>query len=780
MDSIFQGVPNVCVYSDNLYITGKNNAEHLQTLNRVLKMASERGLKINKEKCQFMLNEIKFLGYRLSREGLRPQNEKTNAIKNAPKPENMQQLRAFLGLINYYGKFIGNLSNTLSPLYRLLQKNVPWHWGKKQDECFQAAKDILSSETLLVHYDPEKSLVLICDASPDGVGTVLAHQDEHGERPIAFASRSLNKAEKNYSQLDREGLALIFGVKKFHKFLYGRHFTMVTDHKPLLGLFGEHKSLPEHASPRVQRWAITLTAYDYQLKYRPGTENSADALSRLPLKGKTQNSDYIPEEIEMLFNVIENSSVNANDVAIETNKDECLRRVYEYCLYGWPDGEMHEDLKPYKHRHLELSLENGCILWGSRVIIPKTLQNEILTMLHDTHVGSSRMKSLARSWFWWPHLDADIEKFVKLCGTCAKHSKQPAKAMLHNWDWPTEPWKRIHIDYAGPFLNKMFLIVIDAHSKWLEVKIMNTITTADTIIELKDIFSYHGLPDQIVSDNGPSFTSHEFKLFCAANGIKHTTTSPYHPASNGLAEKAVGTFKSSIIKMGNKFSLRERVNRFVTKYRVTPHVTTGLAPCELLCGRKLKTHLDLLHPTVQHSVFQHQRSQKFNHDKTAREREIRVDDNVYVKNFGKGEKWLRGQIVECTGPVSYKIRMGQGTLVRRHADQIKITCAEDDHESITPTLDDWSRPNELSVPKPMNKQSVSVRAELDKPISVSAELDKPNTKTNEHKESDNKNQSTTFNQNSSNNRSPSREGMPTQQSLRRSTRTIKAPDKLNL
>ena len=166
-------------------------------------------------------------------------------------------------------------------------------------------------------------------------------------------------------------------------------------------------------------------------------------------------------------------------------------------------------------------------------------------------------------------------------------------------------------------MNKMFLIAIDSHSKWLEVKLMNTITASDTIVELKEIFASHGFPDKIVSDNGPSVTAHKFKLFCTANGIEHITTSPYHPAGNGLAEKAVGIFKSAMIKMGSKFSLRERINGFLARYCTTPHITTGVAPCELLCGRKLKTHLDLLHPTVQLSVSQHQQAHKLHRDKTS-------------------------------------------------------------------------------------------------------------------------------------------------------------------
>ena len=182
--------------------------------------------------------------------------------------------------------------------------------------------------SLIIHFDPTKNLTLTCDSSPDGIGAVLSH----GELPIAFASRSLNQAERNYSQLDREGLSIIFGVRKFHKFVYGREITIITDHKPLLGLFGENKRLPEHASPRLQRWAINLSAYSYQLKYKPGCENTADALSRLSLK--QQNSEYVPEEIEILFNVIDNSPVNVDDIKQETQKDESLKQVYDYCVNG--------------------------------------------------------------------------------------------------------------------------------------------------------------------------------------------------------------------------------------------------------------------------------------------------------------------------------------------------------------------------------------------------------------------------------------------------------------
>ena len=197
----------------------------------------------------------------------------------------------------------------------------------------------------------------------------------------------------------------------------------------------------------------------------------------------------------------------------------------------------------------------------------------------------------------------------------------------------------------------MFLIITDAHSKWLDVKIMSKITASDTIIELLDVFSTLGLPEAIVTDNGPTFTSGEFRSFMSHNGIKHITVAPFHPASNGLAERNVQTFKRAMVKI-QAGSLREKVCKFLTKYRCTFHSTTGLSPAELMFGRNIRTHLDLLHPTLLDSVTSRQDAQKRHHDKSAREREIYINDNVLVRNYDRERgKWIPGVVAETSGPL---------------------------------------------------------------------------------------------------------------------------------
>ena len=238
-----------------------------------------------------MQPEVIYCGYGINGEGVYPVAAKVDAIKNAPAPRDVTQLRAFLGMMNYYHKFLPNVATILGPLHELLRKGQKWKWNQEQQKAFAKAKELLQSAELLVHFNPDLKLVLASDASNYGIGTVLSHEMPDGtERPIGYVSRSLNPAERNYSTIDKEALAIIVGVKKFHQFLYGKRFTIRTDHKPLKGLFGEKKGISSQASPRVQRWALTLAAYEYDIQYKAGAMNgNADALSRLPLP-KIQNA----------------------------------------------------------------------------------------------------------------------------------------------------------------------------------------------------------------------------------------------------------------------------------------------------------------------------------------------------------------------------------------------------------------------------------------------------------------------------------------------------------
>ena len=214
MENLLQDLPHVCIYIDDILVTGETEEDHLRNLEEVLTRLETANVRLKHNKCHFMLPSVEYLGHCISAQRLQPSIEKVQAINKAPAPTNVSQLKSFLGSLNYYCKFLPNLSSTLAPLYKLLQKNTKWCWDTIQQQAFQKAKESLSSDCLLVHYDPKKELILACDAFPYGIGAVVSHKMENGrDKPIAFASRSLAPAEKKYSQLDKEALAIIFGVK---------------------------------------------------------------------------------------------------------------------------------------------------------------------------------------------------------------------------------------------------------------------------------------------------------------------------------------------------------------------------------------------------------------------------------------------------------------------------------------------------------------------------------------------------------------------------------------
>ncbi|XP_039511288.1 uncharacterized protein K02A2.6-like [Pimephales promelas] len=724
MESLVAGIPNVAVYLDDILLTGQSDQGHLATLNQVLNRLREAGLRLKRNKCVFMEQEAEFLGHKVDASGLHPLPHKVRAIQEAPAPTNVTELRAYLGLLNYYNRFLPHLSTLLSPLHGLLRKETTWKWKAEQEQAFEESKRLMLSSDVLVHYDSQKDLILACDASPYGVGVVLSHRMPNGqERPISFMSRTLTSAELNYSQLDKEGLAVMFGIQRFHKYLYGRRFVICTDHKPLLALFNEMKAVPQMASPRIQRWAVALRAYEYEMVYKPGKHHgNADALSRLPLYQPSVKKEQ-EERVLMLENV---TLVSAAEMSRWTSKDPVLSRVAQFVQHGWPPLEGDPVFQPYAVRKTELSVQDGCVLWGSRAVVPPPGRNALIQQLHHGHIGITRMKALARSYFWWPKLDADIEAVVKRCVACQEHRNSPAPAPLHPWEWPSKPWQRLHIDYAGPFMGHMFFLLMDAHSKWMDVYPVTTSTSASTIECLRKSFSNQGLPETIVSDNGSCFVSTEFREFMQKNGIEHVTSAPYHASSNGCAERGVQTFKAMMKKAGEG-SIATRVSRVLFSYRITPQSTTGLSPAEMLQGRKLRSTLDLIHPDRRRRVERQQSFQKKYHDKQGSGRSFQEGDAVITRNFSHGPKWIPGFIIKRTGPVSYKVMLGGGSMVRRHVDQILASSEDRDwmeqkimeplglseSSAVDVAASETSIPEETGGVPETNTQSVEKPVEMD-------------------------------------------------------------------
>ncbi|XP_046742894.1 uncharacterized protein LOC124409358 [Diprion similis] len=630
-------------WSTHQVVTGRNETEHLKNLEEVFVRLSKAGFKLNLKKCVFFQPEIKYVGHVIDKNGLRKDPEKVKAMIEVARPQDASGVKAFIGMVNYYGKFIPRLSEVLAPLYAIQKENT-FNWSKECEKAFQTVKVELSSERNLVHFNPELPIKLVCDASKVGIGAVLLHILADGsEKPFAYASRVLQGAEKNYAVVQKEALAIYWAVKKFYQYLMGNEFILCTDHKPLTALFGEKKGISQMAAGRLQRWALFLSGFKYSFKYIKGVDNgAADGLSRLP---RVSKEEKVEVEIYIDYVSEEKMPIKADDIRKALRVDETLSKVYLYAREGWPNRVEDETFKPYFVRKNEISIEKGLLLWGYRIIIPQKFRQQMLEEVHGTHMGITKMKAVARQYMWWPSLDKQIEEYIQNCEPCRLSAKQPEKTSLIKFREPECAWDRIHIDFLGPYRGKTYLLIIDAYSRWPETFEMSRTDSENTIEKLRECCARFGLPP------------------------------PYHPSTNGLAENAVGSFKRGIDKLvkdkkNDSTKISTLITRYLASYRNAPHISTGDTPAKRMLGRETRTRLSLLSKTLIETT--RERQVKYFHGR--REIDLEEGDKVYIRNYKDPAKptWEPAIIKTVLGSRTYlyQPKERQEVTVKRHTDQI--------------------------------------------------------------------------------------------------------------
>ena len=268
MDHILQGTPFCHCILDDILMSGRNDTEHLNTLDIVCRRLLSSDLRLNEDKCAYVQDKLEYCGHVITKDGVQQSPDKISAIINAPAPSNVAQLRSILGLINYYHNHLPNVSAVLNPLNQLLKQNRKWCWDQACGDAYTKVKELIAAGTCLTHFDPDRTIVLATDAGPNGIGCVLSNRTCTGERPIYFASRSLTTAEQNYSQLDKEGLAIVWAVKKISDYIYGRHFILVTDNRPVASILSPVKATPPMVAARLRRWASFRSGYDCDIECR--------------------------------------------------------------------------------------------------------------------------------------------------------------------------------------------------------------------------------------------------------------------------------------------------------------------------------------------------------------------------------------------------------------------------------------------------------------------------------------------------------------------------------
>ena len=451
----------------------------------------------------------------------------------------------------------------------------------------------LTTAPVLTFFDPSKKIKVSTDASKDGIGGVLLQAEGEHWKPVAYASRTMTETECRYAQIEKECLGLVFGLEKFHSYIYGLPtFTVETDHRPLVSII--KKNLND-MSPRIQRLMMKMLRYDFELVYTPGKHLIlADALSRAAMRSCVSTTDQdVQCHVNMVSAALPVSDKKSREVAEETAKDTELQRVMENMQNGWPVGSC----PLFYNIRGELSVVDGLLLKQNRIVIPQQLRQDLLQRIHEGHLGVEKCKRRARDTVYWPGINKDIERMISRCETCQKHrNKQPKEPMVLA-DVPTAPWHKVGMDLFH-LKGKDYLVVIDYYSNFPEMALLANTSSSCVITHVKSIFSRQGIANIVHSDNGPCFNSKEWQRFAEQYDFKHVTSSPLYPQSNGKAEKGVHILKQLLKKAADSDSDPYLA---LLSYRATP-LECGLSPAELLMNRKLRTTLPCIsNPTSETS-----------------------------------------------------------------------------------------------------------------------------------------------------------------------------------
>ncbi|PAA78339.1 hypothetical protein BOX15_Mlig022181g5, partial [Macrostomum lignano] len=599
MSSVLSGLPGVRWVHDDILVYAKNIEEHNQRLRDCLARLKASNITLNPKKCRFAQREVDFLAMRLSAVGIHPSTEKVAAINSFKRPTNATEVRSFLGLVTFVARFISNLSDRARPLRELTRQAAEWTWGEQQEAAFKDIKQTIASSEALAFFNSKLPTQLIVDASPTGVGAILAQvQPDGSTRPVAYASRSLSPTEQRYSQTEREALAVKYGGLKFHHYLSGGgNFKVITDHKPLVSLFSPGSRPP----PRIERMALRLQDLVFQVVYQPGAGNPSDVLSRQPLPmppnnvGEQADAIYVATAVRAATPV----SISLTIIKAASDQDSTVQAAL-HAIRGnqWDKSDTRlQGLHGVAH---ELSELDGLLLCRSQLYMPTALRYRCLQLAHQGHQGVRKTLDRLQPKVWWPGMRASVEAHVAACISCQACTREtaPKSTPLKPTELPEGPWLELGLDFLGPVSGKSLLVCTDHFSRFPLVEVMPSTTASAVTKVLRRWFSIFGQPTKVTTDNGPPFASAEFSSFLADQGARHHRITPLYPQANGATERCNQGLNKAIraaVLEGRDWTLA--LDEYLAAYRRTPHCATGVAPASLLFGRQIN---DVI-PSLQHS-----------------------------------------------------------------------------------------------------------------------------------------------------------------------------------
>ena len=672
----FGDLEGVETFIDDILVHAPTEELHDQRLNAVLERCRKINLTLNREKCTFRSSEVTYLGHVIGANTLKADPRKIEAIVNMPTPDSKESVRRLLGMLTYLGKFCPSLSDMTLPLRDLTRHDTCWTWDSQHEQCLARIKEAVLKPPVLKLFNPEEEVTLSVDASKSGLGAVILQNG----LPVEYASCTLTPTQQRYAQVEKEMIAIQWGLVRFHQYTYGQPLTVETDHKPLLSIV---KQPIADLSPRLQRMRMRCSFYDFNLVYKPGKElHVADFLSRAQLSSTYESTDQHDEEaVHAVCSYVLANELSKKRIQEFTVKDQTLQLLKETVNKGWPRKKKlcPDVLKPYWNSRNIICEHDGVLFKGEQVVVPVALRPEAIKNIHEGHMGIVKCIDRAKSCAYWPGYIQHIKDAVEGCSLCQKYRDANPHAPLQQHEVPDYPYQVLGSDLFE--LNgTSYLLTVDYFSKWPCVEKLQETKTIDVIKVLEKQFCDFGVPQKLVTDNGPQYGSAEFREFMQKLRIEHVTSSPQYAQSNGMAERTVKTVKASMKKM-----LAEGKNllQVLSAIRSTPVGKDLPTPAVLLQGRNLRCSLHQLPEALkpQHVDYQairqklqcRQADYSYYHDahKRAPKGTFQPGDIVRTRQAGV---WIPARVqAHDRMPQSYWLELQSGRVVRRNCRQINRT-----------------------------------------------------------------------------------------------------------
>ena len=608
-DIAIAGLNNIQKVMDDVIVFDENFERHVERVRTLLQRCREHGITLNADKFVFAENELNYVGYKVNADGVTTDPEKLKAIAEFPAPNCLTELRSFMGLVNQLGDFTTDISTTADPLRELLKSRNDFRWTETHTTAFIATKKALTSAPTLAHFDPTKSTALHTDASRrKGLGYALLQKHDEKWRLVQCGSRFLTDTESRYAMVELELLAATWAMKKCRIQLLGmEHFELVVDHKPLVTILDRHR-LDDVDNVRLQRLKEKTSLFTFTTRWTKGKDHCIpDALSRAPVSDPSPDDQEAEEEVERHVSAVTRNSSrlavkgdqedHLRDPMIErlrttASTDENYKSLIDNVERGFPASRSsaHVSIAPFWNIRNELSVDDGIVLYGPRIIVPKSERREVLERLHDSHQGVDRTKRRARQSVYWPGISNDIATTVSSCDKCQERLPSQQREPMRAESPPSRAFEDVSADFFN-YKGRDYLVYVDRLSGWPAVIHFpkGTTTSRHTIHACARLFVDLSIPVRFRSDGGPQFASREFQQFLKRWDVVAAPSTPHFAQSNGHAESAVKAVKKLIATTTVRGDLDdENFQRGLLEYRNTPRVG-GLSPAQILFGHPLRS-----------------------------------------------------------------------------------------------------------------------------------------------------------------------------------------------